>query len=144
MYECIDSLGTAKIFTTLDVNSGYWQLPIAPQDRPKTGCVCHRGTYQYKRMPFGLTNTPTSFQRALDRIQTRFQWKTFLIYLDHVIIFSNNVEDHIRHVNDVLSCLAQAGVSLSVKKCSFFTKKVEHIGHIITPGKLEVDQANTQ
>ena len=62
MDECIDSLGDASVFTTLDRNSGYWQIPVAPQDRDKTTFTCHAGTYRYKRMPFGLTNAPATFQ----------------------------------------------------------------------------------
>ena len=103
--DCIDSLGDAVIFSTLDANSGYWQMKIRKQDRHKTAFVTHSGVYQYVRMPFGLTNAPASFQRALDLILTKFKWKTCLIYLDDIIIFSNSVEDHIRHVDEVLQAL---------------------------------------
>ena len=144
MDECIDSLGDAQIFTTLDAYSGYWQMPIRPQDRPKTAFVCHAGTYQYKRMPFGLTNAPASFQRALDLILTRHKWKTCLIYLDDVVVYSNSIEEHITHVNEILTCLSEAGVTLKIKKCSFFTKEIEYLGHTIKPGKLEIDRANTE
>ena len=94
-------------------------------------------------MPFGLTNAPASFQRALDFILTQFKWKSCLVYLDDVIIYSKTIEEHIRHVDEILSSLAQAGVTLKMKKCKFFTTTVEYLGHIIKPGKLEVDQANT-
>ena len=144
MDECIDSLGEATIFTTLDAYSGYWQMPVRESDRHKTAFVCHAGTYQYTRMPFGLTNAPASFQRALDFILTKYKWKTCLVYLDDVIIYSKSVEDHIRHVDEILECLAAAGVTLKMKKCKFFTTTVEYLGHIIKPGKLEVDQANTE
>ena len=66
MDECIDSLGEANIFSTLDCNSGYWQVPLAERDRPKSAFICHSGLYQYVRMPFGLTNAPATFQRTLD------------------------------------------------------------------------------
>ena len=128
MDECIDSLGQAKIFTVLDANLGYWQLPIHPEDRHNTGFVTHYGTFQYRRMPFGLTTAPSSFQRGLDMILTNFKWRTCLIYLDDIIIFSNSVEEHIDHVDDVLTCLEKAGVSLNVRKCNFFTEKVEYLG----------------
>ncbi len=144
MDECIDSLGEATVFTTLDAYAGYWQLPIKKEDRHKTAFVCHTGTYQYNRMPFGLTNAPASFQRALDMILTKYKWKQCLIYLDDVIVFSNSIEDHIQHVDDILSCLAHAGVTLKIKKCSFFTTTVEYLGHIIKPGRLEIDRANTE
>ena len=144
MDECIDSLGTAKIFTTLDAYSGYWQVPIRQEDRPKTAFVCHAGTYQYKRMPFGLTNAPATFQRALDMILTKYKWQTCLIYLDDVIIYSKNVEEHIQHVDEILHCLSKAGVTLKIKKCKFFTTTVDYLGHVIKPGKLEIDRTNTE
>ncbi len=144
MDECIDSLGEAKVFSTLDAYAGYWQMPVKAKDRAKTAFVCHAGTYQYRRMPFGLTNAPASFQRALDLILTKYKWKTCLIYLDDVIIYSKTVEEHIDHVDEVLRCLADAGVTLKIKKCKFFTSTVEYLGHIIKPGRLEIDQANTK
>lgn len=95
-------------------------------------------------MPFGLTKAPASFQRALDMIPTEYKWKTCLVYLVDVIIFSNLLEEHIQQVDEILSCLAAAGVTLKIKKCSFFTQEVEYLGHIIKPGRLEIDRAHTE
>ena len=66
MDDCIESLGKARIFLTLDCNGGYWQIPVAPEDREKTAFISHAGAWQFKRMPFGLTNAPATFHRALD------------------------------------------------------------------------------
>ena len=68
MDDCIDFLGDAKVFSTLDCNSGYWQIPVANEDRDKTTFVCHEGAYRYIRLPFGLSNAPATFQRAIDMI----------------------------------------------------------------------------
>ena len=143
MDECIDSLGDAKIFSTLDCNAGYWQILLREEDREKTTFTCHAGTYQYIRMPFGLTNAPATFQRTLDILLSKFKWQSCLVYLDDVIIYSNSVEEHIQHVDAILSALKAAGVSLKLKKCSFFTDKVKYLGHIIRPGTLELDPAST-
>ncbi len=142
--DCIDTLGEAVIFSTLDAYSGYHQLAIAKKDRHKTAFVTHHGQFQYVRMPFGLSTAPASFQRALDMILTQFKWKTCLVYLDDVIIFSNSVEEHIKHVDEILTALGQAGVTLKIAKCRFFTKKVEYLGHFIRPGTLEADTANVK
>ena len=144
MEDCIDSLGDAVIFSTLDANSGYWQMKIRKEDRSKTAFVTHSGVFQYLRKPFGLTNAPASFQRALDQILQKYKWKTCLIYLDDIIIYSNSIEEHIRHVDEILTALGEASVTLNIEKCKFFTKTVEYLGHIIKPGTLEVDSANTQ
>ena len=112
MDECIDSLGDANVFTTLDAYSGYWQVGLEERDRAKTSFVCHAGQYQYKRMPFGLTNAPATFHRALDMILSPFKWKTCLVYIDDIVIFSKSVEEHIRHVDEISTALGEAGVTL--------------------------------
>ncbi len=144
MDDCLDSLGEATIFTGLDAYSGYWQMNVAKKDRHKTAFTCHAGTFQCVRMPFGLTNAPATFQRGLDMVLSKFKWKTCLVYLDDVIIYSKSVEDHIQHVDEVLTALREAGITLKISKCTFFSDKIEYLGHVIKPGRLEVDQANTK
>lgn len=143
MDECIDSLGDATVFTTLDCNSGYWQIPVAKKDRDKTAFVCHAGLYRYKRMPFGLTNAPATFQRTLDILLSPFRWKSCLVYLDDVIIYSKDAEAHFGHVEGILDALSRAGVSLKLAKCSFFADTVKYLGHVIRPGTLSVNEAAT-
>ena len=85
MDDCLNSLGEANVFSTLDCNAGYWQIPIAPEDWHKTTFTCHCGTYQCKRLPFGLCNAPATFQRAMDMILAGVRWQICLVYLDDVI-----------------------------------------------------------
>ena len=140
MDECLDSLGDANFFTTLDANCGYWQLNLREEDRHKTAFVCHEGCFEYLRMAFGLCNAPASFQRTMDMVLNGYRWKTCLVYLDDVIIFSKNFDDHLKHVQEILQCLRDAGFSLKLKKCDFFQNKVNYLGHVIMPGKLLVAQ----
>jgi len=144
MDEGIDSLGEATIFSTLDCNAGYWQVDIAPEDREKTAFVCHEGAYQYKRMPFELTNAPATFQRALDIILSAVKWQSCLIYLHDVIVYSKTEEEHIGHVDHVLRLLREARVTLRLPKCRFFRTTVEYLGHEIKPGRLVVMDAHTR
>jgi Reverse transcriptase (RNA-dependent DNA polymerase) len=73
--ECIDILGNAVVFSTLDANSGYWKVSMHPDDRDKTTFTCHVGTFRFKRMPFGLRNAPSTFQRAVDVILSGVRWQ---------------------------------------------------------------------
>ena len=120
MEDCLDILGEARLFTTLEALWGYWQVPIAELDRNETTFTSHMGTLRYKRMPFGLRNAPTTFQRALDIILSGVRWKTCLIYIDDVVIFSKTEEEHFAQVIHVLTLLGEAGVKLKLKKCFFF------------------------
>lgn len=93
-------------------------------------------------MPFGLTNAPDTYQRALDMILTAFKWKTCLLYIDDIIIYSNTVEEHIKQVGEVLSTHTNAGVTLKMKTCTFFNCKVKYLGQIMRRGKLQVHTAS--
>ena len=143
MDECIDSLGDANIFTTLDCNSGYWQIPVRPEDREKTTFTSHEGLYRFLRMPFGLRNAPATFQRFVDITLSGLTWKTCLVYLDDIIVFSKTPSEHMAHLDTVLHRLYRAGLTLNLKKCHFFKETVDYLGHVIRPGHLSVAEKNT-
>jgi RNase H-like domain found in reverse transcriptase/Reverse transcriptase (RNA-dependent DNA polymerase) len=136
--ECIDSLGDSVVFSTLDANSGYWQVSMHPNDRDKTTFACHVGTYRFKRMPFGLRNAPSTVQRTLDVILPGARWQKCLCYLDEIIVFSSSMKSHVEGLDKVLSLLRDAGISLRLDKCHFFRRRVNYLGHVIEPGKLSV------
>ena len=143
MADCINSLGDARVFSTLEGNSVYWQIPVDHGDQDKTTFTTHCGSYRYKRMPFGLKNAPATFQRALDIILSGVRRQICLVYLDDVIVFSKDQETHLDHLDTVLSLLRNEGVSLKLKKCFFFRPKVDYLGHVILPGKLSVARARS-
>lgn len=138
MDECIDSLGDAVIFTTLDCNSGYWQIPMTEKDKDKTAFISHYGLYRFTRMPFGLKNAPGTFQRAADVILAQVRWQFALVYLDDVIIYSKSIEEHFDHLDIVLKLMHGAGLTLKLRKCAFFQDTVDYLGHVVSPGKLAV------
>lgn len=142
MDDCIDFLGEATVLSMLDANAGYWQIPVAPEDRDKTTFTCHEGTYRYIRLPFGLTNAPATFQRAIDMILSGVKWKTCLVYLDNIIVFSTSPEEHLAHLNEIFGLLARAGVSLKASTCFLFHEEVEYLGHIVSRGHLRVNEKN--
>jgi hypothetical protein len=139
--ECVDSLGAAQYFTTLDANSGYWQIPLDEASRDKTSFTCHAGFYRFKRMPFGLVNAPASFQRAMDIILAGVRWNCALVYLDDVVIYSRTFAEHMRHLDQVLGLLRKANVTLKLRKCRFAAREVDYLGHTIKPGRLQMQDA---
>ena len=93
-------------------------------------------------MPFGLTSAPATFQRALDIILSGLKWQLCLVYLDDVIIFSTSAEQQVKDVDVVLTRLREAGVTLNLEKCTWFSDEVEYLGHIVRPGQLHVHNKN--
>jgi RNase H-like domain found in reverse transcriptase/Reverse transcriptase (RNA-dependent DNA polymerase) len=143
MDECIDSLGEAKIFTTLDCNSGYWQIPARPEDREKTTFTSHEGLCWFLHMPLGLRNAPATFKRFVDITLSGLTWKICLVYLDDIIVFSKTPTEHMALLDAVLHRLYRAGLTLNLKKCHFFKETVDYLGHVIRPGKLSVAEKKT-
>ncbi|CAN8069114.1 unnamed protein product [Agarophyton chilense] len=143
MDECLDSLGKAVVFNTLEANSGYLKIPLAEDARALTTFTTHEGLFRFTRMPFGLKNAPATFQRVMDIILSRVKWKPALVYLDDFIIFSRTVKEHFRHVKKVLTILQDAGVTQKLRKCAFFQASVDYLGHVVLPGKLKVATRTT-
>ena len=104
--DILDQVGQARYITTLDLAKGYWQVPVAEEDRTKTAFITPRGLYQFKMMPFGLCGAPATFQRMMDQV-IRGMHKFASAYLDDLIIFSTTWEDHLTHLKAVLSRLQE-------------------------------------
>ncbi len=122
---------------------GYWKIPIGPRHRDKTTFMSHFGTYRFVRMPFSLRNAPATFQSAIDVILLGVKWQHCLVYLNDVIVFSKSLPDHLVHLEHILGLLRNAGVSLKLKNCNFFTQSVDYLGHVIQPGRLALAEKNT-
>jgi len=142
MDNCLDSLGDAKFFSTLDCNAEYWQIAVAEEDKHLTSFTTHVGTYQCTRLPFGLCNAPATFQRAVDMIQAGVKWQYVLVYLDDIIVYSTDAESHLSHLQKVFTLLGENGVTLKAKKCHLFSNEVEYLGHVIRPGRISVNEKN--
>ena len=128
---CIDCLHSASIFSCLDCQSGYWQLEVDETDRPKTAFITKYGLYEYTKMPFGLCNAPSTFQRCMELIFRGLQWHTLLIYLDDIIIFSTDHEEHLERLEEVLYRLKISGLKLKPSKCELLKSEILYLGHIV-------------
>jgi hypothetical protein len=129
MDELRQRLVGAKRFTALDLMSGYHQIQIEESDIPYTAFNCRYGHFEWRVMPFGLTNAPATFCRWINEILGPFLDVCVIAYLDDILIYSKNSEDHVKHVEQVLTALEQAGAVLNLEKSHFHKTKVEFLGH---------------
>ena len=133
----LDALGsiTPKYFTTLDLMSGFHQMALAPSACEKTAFATpgrNGGFYQFKKMPFGLKNSPSSFMRLMSRVLQGLTWRNCLIYLDDIIIFSSSFDQHIKDIESVFGRLRQANLRLKLSKCHFAKSSVKFLGHVVS------------
>ena len=130
--EILSSLSGAQVLSSLDALSGFTQLEMHDEDIEKTAFRTHRGLYQFKRMPFGLRNGPSIFQRVMQGILAPYLWIFCLVYIDDIVIFSKTYEDHIDHLDKVLGAIEQAGITLSPIKCHLFYSSILLLGHKVS------------
>ena len=138
--DALDSLNGACIFTSLDLKSGYWQVKLDEESIPLTAfTVGPLGFYECVRMPFGLTNAPATFQRLMESCLGDLHLSWCIIYLDDIIIFSKNPDDHITRLEGVFEKLAVAGLKLKPSKCEFFKARLRYLGHVVSPQGIATD-----
>ena len=137
--DIVDTLGDAKYFSTLDLASGYWQVKLDDDARPKTAFATHQGLFEFIRMPFGLCNAPATFQRVMQTVLSGLEWQNCFVYIDDILVASKTLEEHLQHLAAVFERLRKAGLSLKPKKCRFLCEKVAYLGHIISANGVSPD-----
>lgn len=130
--ECLDTLEGSAVFSTLDLQSGYWQIEVHEPDRCKTAFITKYGLYEYVRMPFGLCNAPSTFQRAMEVVLRGLQWQNLLVYLDDVIVLGKGVDDSLDNLAAVFERMQQYGLKLKPTKCHLLQDEVLFLGHVVS------------
>ncbi|KAH9125831.1 hypothetical protein AeMF1_003624 [Aphanomyces euteiches] len=120
----------------MDVASGYWNVRMDEKSIEKTAFICKFGLYEWLVMPFGLCNAVPQFERLMEDVLRDQLWKSCLVYLDDVIVFSQDFATHISRLREVLSCLQAAGFKLKMSKCKWGKTSVAFLGHIVTPAGI--------
>lgn len=116
----------------MDLRSGYWLIEVNPRDREKTAFVTPDGLYEFKVLPFGLCSAPATFQRLMDTVLSGLKWKTCLVYLDDVIVFSPTFDEHLKRLEVVLRAIRSAGLTLKPEKCHFCFEELLFLGHVVS------------
>jgi hypothetical protein len=141
--DVFDQMGGAKLFTTLDLKSGYWQVPMHEDSIAKTAFVCHLGQYEFIRMPFGLCNAPAAFQRYMNKVLYKFIGRCAMVYLDDIVIYSKTENEHTSHLDAILSTISDAGLTLKPSKCTFARAEVKLLGYVINEHGIRPDKEKT-
>ena len=137
--ESLSQLNGSRWLCTLDMNAGYWQVELDPEDKNKTAFATRHGLYQFNVMPFGLCSAPATFKRLMDTILSGLQWQVCLIYLDDIIVYGKTFDVVLRNLEQVFDKLVDAGVKLKARKCTLFSEEVKYLGHVISSKGIETD-----
>ena len=120
----------AKVFSVLDAESGFHQLPLSAESKPYTTFTTHRGLYRFKRLPFGLACAPEIFQREVDDLVRGLDG--VIVYIDDILIFGKDQSEHDRRMESVLRRLSEVNIKLNWAKCQIRQSKVKYLGHWLT------------
>ena len=138
--DLLKALHGARWFSTLDLKSGYWQVPIQERGKEKTAFRTSGGQlFEFNQVPFGLCNAPATFSCLMDRVLAGLHWETCLFYLDDIIVFAATWEEHLDRLRQVFERLRHAKLKLGAEKCTFDAKEVSYLGHRVTEEGLLPD-----
>ena len=139
--DLLDQLGRTKYFSTIDLASGFWQIRMHPSAQEKTAFVTPQGLFEFRVMPFGLRNAPAVFQRLMQQVVSSLNPESgpdyVSVYLDDILVFSRSLEDHLEHLQRVISRLKDVGLKLNPAKCYFVRSELEYLGHLVTRNGLK-------
>ena len=139
--DALSRLQGSCYFSIMDMQAGYWQVGLNPEDRKKSAFITADGLYQFKVMPFGLTNAPATFQRMMDVLLAGLKWNSCLVYLDDVVVFSKTIDEHLERLEAILLRFRQANLKLKLSKCSFLATTLKVLGYVVSGSGLSPDPA---
>ena len=135
--EILERVGTSGCISKLDLSKGFYQIEVEEESIPKTAFITPFGKYQFRRMPFGLRNAPSTFQRAMECV-LRGCYRFSAPYIDDIVVFSQDGETHLSDLREVLLALRRNGLTVKLEKCAFGRRKLEYLGHLIGGGEMAV------
>ena len=142
--ETFNMLRGSVLFSSLDLLAGFWQIKIKEEDIPKTAFVTGGGFYEYKVMPFGLINSPATFQRIMDMVLAGLKWVECMVYIDDIIIFSKDEDEHLKRLEHVFERLMEYNLKVKPSKCQFAFEVLPFLGHVVSKDGLRKDPDKTR
>lgn len=136
----LSNLGKSKYFSSIDLESGFHQILMHPDDIEKTAFSINNGKYEFLRMPFGLKNAPRIFQRAMDDILRPYVGKICHVYMDDIIVFSETLDQHSKDLKTIMDTLGKAHMKISLEKSKFFKKETEFLGYMVAHKTIRTDR----
>ncbi|PAA61768.1 hypothetical protein BOX15_Mlig029272g4 [Macrostomum lignano] len=144
LQQSMDALSGCSWFTTIDCKQGFNQVEVDEADRYKTAFYSTRGLMQFKKMGFGMCNSPATFQRLMELIMSGLTWEEVLVYVDDLIVFSKSFDQHLVSLRRVFERLRSAGLKLNKDKTVFAYRSVKYLGHVVSSEGIQPDPSKVE
>ncbi len=138
--DILCSMSHCNTFSSIDLRSGFWQIPMDEDSKEKVAFSCHKGLYEFNKMPFGLTNAPSVFQELMTHVLEGIDGKFAIAYLDDIVIFSRSASEHLEHLTEIFARLRKFGLKMKPSKCKFMEREIKYLGYVVGAEGVKVDK----